>query len=137
MMQKTLLLIKPDSTRKNHIGSILSIIEEHHFVIEELKMIVMDNDLANRFYSIHKGKDFYDRLIAFMISGKTVAAVLSKDNAVKQLRELVGATDYHQSKPETIRRIYGETITKNAVHASDSVENAEKEISIIFPENKK
>lgn len=132
MMEKTLLLIKPDSTSKNHIGAILQIVEEHGFVVDQLKMIRMDEPLAARFYAVHKGKDFYQKLVDFMTSGKTVAAVLLRDNAVAELRKLVGTTDYHNSKPETIRRIYGETITRNAVHASDSVENAHNEISIIF-----
>ena len=134
MEQYTLLLIKPDSTKKNHIGAILKIIEEHGFIIKELKMFQMDNETSSKFYAIHKGKDFYEKLLKFMRSGKTVAAVLQRDDAIQELRKLVGKTDYHNTKPETIRRIYGESITKNAVHASDSVEHAKTEIKIIFPD---
>ncbi len=128
------MLIKPDSTKKNHAGAILKIIEEHGFIIKELKMFQMDNETSSKFYAIHKGKDFYEKLLKFMRSGKTVAAVLQRDDAIQELRKLVGKTDYHNTKPETIRRIYGESITKNAVHASDSVEHAKTEIKIIFPD---
>ena len=130
----TLLLIKPDSTAKNHVGAILKIVEDDEFIIERLKMFKMDLELAERFYEVHKGKDFYNNLIKFMTSGKIVAAVLSRKNAVLELRKIIGTTDYHKSKPETIRRIYGETITRNAVHASDSIENAKEEIIKIFPD---
>ncbi len=132
MNERTLLLIKPDSTKKNHIGAILQIIEEHCFKIEDIKMFVMDDEMASNFYAEHEGKDFYERLVTFMKSGKTVGVILSRENAIKELRNLAGSTDYHESKPETIRRIYGETITKNAVHASDSPESAKREIKIIF-----
>ena len=134
MERHTLLLIKPDSTKKNHAGAILKIVEEHGFIIKELKMFQMDNETSSKFYAIHKGKDFYEKLLKFMRSGKTVAAVLQRDDAIQELRKLVGKTDYHNTKPETIRRIYGESITKNAVHASDSVEHAKTEIKIIFPD---
>ncbi len=136
MKEITLLLIKPDSTAKNHTGAILKIIEEHGYIIKEMIMFHMDREFAERFYAVHKGKIFYEKLIEFMTSGKTVAAILQKENAVEHLRKIVGKTDYHETKPETIRRIYGETVTRNAVHASDSHEHAKEEISIIFPEYK-
>ena len=128
------MLIKPDSTKKNHAGAILKIVEEHGFLIKELKMFQMNHKIGSKFYAVHKGKDFYEKLLKFMQSGKTVAAVLQRDDAIQELRKLVGKTDYHNTKPETIRRIYGESITKNAVHASDSVEHAKTEIKIIFPD---
>ena len=134
MERHTLLLIKPDSTKKNHTGAILKIVEEHGFIIKELKMFQMNEEISNKFYAIHKRKDFYEKLLKFMQSEKTVAAVLQRDDAIQELRKLVGKTDYHNTKPETIRRIYGESITKNAVHASDSVEHAKTEIKIIFPD---
>ena len=134
MERHTLLLIKPDSTKKNHTGAILKIVEEHGFLIKELKMFRMNLKIGSNFYAVHKGKDFYEKLLKFMQSGKTVAAVLQRDDAIQELRKLVGKTDYHNTKPETIRRIYGESITKNAVHASDSVEHAKTEIKIIVPD---
>ncbi|MCD4796986.1 MAG: nucleoside-diphosphate kinase [Candidatus Cloacimonetes bacterium] len=136
MKEITLFLIKPDSTAKNHAGAILKIIEEHGFVIQEMRMLCMDREFAERFYTVHKGKVFYEKLIEFMTSGKTVAAILQKENAIENLRKIVGKTDYHETQPETIRRIYGETVTRNAVHASDSIQHAKEEIAIIFPDYK-
>ncbi|HHE39195.1 MAG TPA: nucleoside-diphosphate kinase [Candidatus Cloacimonetes bacterium] len=134
MENYTLLLIKPNATEEHHIGAILKIVEENGFAIESLKMIFMDDDLSSRFYSVHKGKPFYKGLIEFMHSGKTVAAILKKDNAIVSLRKLVGNTDSKKAESGTIRHLYGEDIRRNAVHASDSSENAKKEISIIFPD---
>jgi len=132
MKQKTLLLIKPNSTGKNQIGSILKMVEENEFVIEQLKMFKMDEDLANAFYAEHLGKGFFDELSTFMRSGKIVGAVLSREDAVLKLRELVGNTDCAKAALGTVRSIYGESIGENAVHASDSIESAEREISLIF-----
>jgi len=134
MKQNTLLLIKPNSTGKNQIGSILKMVEENEFVIDQLKMFKMDEDLANAFYAEHLGKGFFDELSAFMRSGKIVGVVLSRENAVLKLRELVGNTDCTKAALGTIRSIFGESIGENAVHASDSIESAEREIGLIFPE---
>jgi len=134
MESYTLLLLKPNATEDHHIGAILKIVEENGFVIEALKMIFMDDDISSRFYAVHKGKSFYEGLIEFMHSGKTVAVVLKKENAIDSLRKLVGNTDSKKAEPGTIRHLYGEDIRRNAVHASDSSENAKKEISIIFPD---
>ena len=133
MKQNTLLLIKPNSTEKNQIGSILKMVEENEFVIDQLKMFKMDEDLANAFYAEHLGKGFFDELSAFMRSGKIVGVVLSRENAVLKLRELVGNTDCTKAALGTIRSIYGKSIGENAVHASDSIESAEREIGLIFP----
>jgi nucleoside-diphosphate kinase len=134
MERFTLLLIKPNATAKNKIGEILKIMEDHGFVIEALKLMVLDDEITSRFYAEHKGKPFYEGLVEFMHSGKTVAAVLRRENAVTELRKLVGNTDPAKAEAGTIRHIYGETVRMNAVHASDSVENAQKEISIMFPD---
>ncbi len=136
MEHETLLLIKPNITAQNKVGEILAIVEKNGFIIDHLKMCIMTDDTAAKFYAEHRGKSFYNRLLAFMKSGKTVAAVLHRDDAVKKLRELVGNTDYKKARMGTIRRLYGETVTRNAVHASDSIEHAKKEIEIIFPELK-
>ena len=129
-----MLLIKPNATAKNKIGEILKIMEDHGFVIEALKMMILDDEVTSRFYAEHKGKPFYEGLVKFMHSGKTVAAVLKRENAILELRKLVGDTDPEKAEAGTIRRLYGETVRMNAVHASDSVENAKREISIIFPD---
>ncbi len=136
MKEYTLFLIKPDSTERNHIGAILKIVEEHDFIVEEMKLLKMDRAFAEHFYEEHKDKDFFERLIKFMTSGKTVAAILSRQDAVQELRKVIGKTDYHETRPETIRRIYGETVTRNAVHASDSPGHAKEEILKVFPDFK-
>jgi nucleoside-diphosphate kinase len=132
MEHTTLLLIKPNATAKNQIGEILRMVEAHGFVIDNLKLFRFDTDLAEQFYDIHQGKPFFQRLIDFMTSGKTVAVVLHRNDAVAMLRKLVGDTDHTKAAPGTIRFLFGETITVNAVHASDSPENAAREIALIF-----
>jgi nucleoside-diphosphate kinase len=137
MEHDTLLMIKPNATAKNKVGEILKIVEDHGFIIEWVKTIKFDDELAAQFYAEHVGKPFYPRLSEFMKSGRTVAVVLHRNNAVELLRKLVGNTDYEKANPGTIRYLYGETITRNAVHASDSNESADREIHLIFPEIKK
>ncbi|MDP8268067.1 MAG: nucleoside-diphosphate kinase [Candidatus Tenebribacter davisii] len=132
MKQKTLLLIKPNSTNLNKIGAILQIVEKNGFVIEDLKMFRMNCDLADAFYVEHLGKGFYNELSEFMRSGKIVGAVLSREDAVLKLRELVGNTDSTIAALGTIRSMYGISKGENAVHASDSIESAEREIALIF-----
>ncbi|NQT65877.1 MAG: nucleoside-diphosphate kinase [FCB group bacterium] len=134
MKQNTLFLIKPNATKKHQIGKILQMVEENGFVIEKLKMFEMDNDLADEFYVEHLGKGFYNELSEFMRSGKIVGVMLSREDAVLKLRELVGNTDCAKAALGTIRSIYGESIGENAVHASDSIESAKREIGLIFPE---
>ncbi len=134
MEYDTLFMIKPNATAKNNIGQILKMVEEHGFIIDWMKMIKFDEKLAGEFYSEHKGKPFYPRLVDFMKSGKTVAVVLHRNNAVQLLRKLVGDTDCEQANPGTIRYLFGDTITRNAVHASDSIESAKREIALVFPE---
>ena len=133
MIEKTLLLIKPNAVEKRHIGHILTHIEENGFIIENIKVFRFSDELAAQFYIEHWGKDFYQHLIDFMTSDKTVAVVLRKENAVNDLRELIGDTDPHKRRPNTIRSLYAEGVTENAVHASDSLAHAERELSLIFP----
>ncbi len=133
MEQNTLLLIKPNATKKNKIGSILKIIEDNGFVIDQLKMFTMDNELADIFYAEHIGKSFYPQLKSFMLSGKIVGAVLSREEAILKLRELVGNTNYEKAALGTIRFLFADSFTENAVHASDSPESAKREIALIFP----
>jgi len=106
MEQKTLLLIKPNATKKNKIGSILKIVEDNGFIIEQLKMFTMDNELADTFYAEHIGKSFYPQLKTFMLSGKIVGAVLSREDAIVKLRELVGNTNFEKAALGTIRFVY-------------------------------
>jgi nucleoside-diphosphate kinase len=134
MKQNTLLLIKPNSTSKNQIGAILKMVEENGFTIEQLKMFKMTEELANEFYAEHVGKGFFAELSEFMRSGKIVGAVLNREDAILKLRELVGNTDCTIAALGTIRAIYGVSKGENAVHASDGIDSAKREIGLIFPE---
>lgn len=136
-MEKTLFFIKPDAVKRNIVGKILEIIEAEKFKILQLKMMRFDKELASNFYAIHKRKPFFNDLIKYITSSECVASVLGKENAVNELRKLVGETDPLKSPPGTIRRCYGTDIQRNAVHASDSAENAKREISIIFGDNER
>lgn len=137
MEHDTLLMIKPNATAKNKVGEILKMVEDNGFLIEWIKTIKFDSELAAKFYAEHVEKPFYPRLAEFMKSGRTIAVVMHRNNAVELLRLLVGNTDSQKANPGTIRHLYGETITRNAVHASDSNESADREIHLIFPEIKK
>ena len=134
MKEQTLLLIKPNATKKHVIGNILARVEEAGFVIRHLKSFTFSQELAYKFYEEHIGKEFFERLLAFMTSGMTVAAQLEKEDAVKHLRELIGDTNPEKRKPGTIRYLYADTVTENAVHASDTHDHALRELHLIFPE---
>ncbi len=129
---KTLLMIKPNCTKKNKIGEILTIVENAGFVIEKAKMLNFDQKLVAGFYAEHIGKEFFVRLEKFMCSSKTLALVLSKDNAIEDLRALVGDTDPSKALKGTIRASYGDDVTHNGVHASDSPASAQREIDYLF-----
>lgn len=131
-MNKTLLLIKPNATKKNVIGKILSIIEENNFKIKSLKSFYFSRLQAAEFYAVHSQKEFFEPLLDFMCSGLTVAVVLTKQNAVQELRKVVGATNPENAEKGTIRNLFGDSLRHNAVHASDSNENAQYEISVLF-----
>lgn len=129
-------MIKPNATKKNKIGEILSIVESKGFEIVDMKMMYMTRKFAEYFYQEHKGKSFFENLVNFMSSDRTVACVLKRENAVKYLREVVGATNPQEAKEGTIRKLYADDVTRNAVHASDSVEHAKEEIKKIFEDFK-
>ena len=133
-MDQTLLLIKPNVVRENRIGAVLAALEDNGLVIEKMRMLTFTVEHAETFYAIHRGKPFFERLIAFMTSGPIVAVVLSHDNCVEYVRQVIGDTDPEKAAEGTIRKLYGMNITENAVHASDSDENARKEIAIMFSE---
>jgi nucleoside-diphosphate kinase len=135
-MNITLMLIKPDATERNLIGAILKIVEEDGFKIEELKEFYMTDAIASEFYAEHREKAFYLDLMEYMKSGKIVAVVLKKEDAVKSLRQLVGLTNPAAAEAGTIRALYGESAQRNSVHASDSPASAVREINLIFPDNK-
>jgi len=131
-MEQTLALIKPDAVERNLIGKILAMIESDNFRIKHMKLTKMSEPLAETFYSIHKGKSFFDKLIKYMTSGNVVALILEKENAVASFRKLVGTTDPNTADDNTIRKLYALDKSFNSVHGSDSIENAKIEMSIIF-----
>ncbi len=128
----TLTMIKPDAVRDGNIGNILADIEGAGFRIKALRYYHMSDDVAGRFYEVHKERPFYGELVSFMSGGPIVAAVLEKENAVADFRELIGATNPKEAKPGTIRAKYAKSIGENAVHGSDSDDNAQQEASFHF-----
>ena len=131
-MSKTLLIIKPDATERNLIGHIISRLEKARFRIVEMRMVRLTKKEAGTFYAVHEGKPFLESLVTFMTSGPVVPMVLEKENAVEDLRILVGATDPGAAACGTIRNEVGRDIQDNSVHASDSDDNAAKEIDFFF-----
>lgn len=132
MGNKTLTIIKPYAVEHGHTGPILAKINEAGFRISAMKYTQMSPKRAGEFYSVHKGRPFYDSLVSFMSSGPVVVAILEKDNAVKGYRELIGATDPEDADEGTIRNLFGHSLQQNAVHGSDSDENAEIECNFFF-----
>ncbi len=116
-------MIKPDAVRKNSIGGILKMINDAGFKIVAMKYAKLSKEKAGEFYAIHKERPFYGELVDFMSSGPIVAAILEKENAVTDFRNLIGATDPSKAEEGTIRKIYAASIGENAVHGSDSDEN--------------
>lgn len=128
----TFAIIKPNAVRTGKTGPILAMINEGGFEIAAMRMVKMTLPQAESFYSIHKGKPFFDGLIEFMTSGPVVVMILKHDNAVDQFRKLIGATDPAKAEPGTIRKTFAVSVQMNAVHGSDSVENAIKEANFFF-----
>ncbi len=129
---KTLTMIKPVAFGKNYTGKILAKITEAGFTISAMKMTKLTIVQAQAFYNVHKERPFYNDLVEFMSSGPIVAAVLEKENAVEEYRKVIGATNPENADKGTIRDLYGTSLQANAVHGSDSDENAEIEASFFF-----
>jgi nucleoside-diphosphate kinase len=136
MTQQTLFLIKPDAVAHGHVGQIIAMIEAQGFHIVAIRKFSFTPELAATFYAEHIGKEFYTRLVNFMCSGDTIGMILEKENAIPDLRELIGDVEPAKRKPHTIRALYGEGVTENAVHASDCPASAAREIPIIFPDGR-
>ena len=132
--ERTLAIIKPDAVEKGLIGKIIAHLEEAGFVVTDLQMTRLSEAEARRFYEVHAERPFYGSLVAFMTSGRCVPMVLERKSAVSALRETIGATDPARAAEGTIRRLYAESVERNAIHASDSPENAEREIEFFFPQ---
>jgi len=133
--ERTLSIIKPDAVRKNHIGEILSRFERAGLYIIAIKMVYLQKEQAERFYAMHCGKDFFNDVVAFMISGPVVVLVLEGEDAIHRNRELMGATNPAEAAPETIRADFAKTIDANAVHGSDGLDSAKREIAFFFTEH--
>jgi nucleoside-diphosphate kinase len=131
-MEQTLSLIKPDGVARGLMGEVIGRFEKHGLKIRAMKMLHLSLDQARAFYAVHKDRPFYDSLTAFMSSGPIVAMILAGDNAVQANRDLMGATDYRQAAPGTIRADFARDIEANIVHGSDSLENAAIEIAFFF-----
>ena len=131
-MNRTLLIIKPDATERNLIGHIVNRLERARFKIVAMKMVNMTQAQARAFYAVHEGKPFFDSLVEFMTSGPVVPMVVEKEDAVADLRTLVGSTDPAQADCGTVRYEIGMDVQQNSVHASDSNENAASEIAFFF-----
>jgi nucleoside-diphosphate kinase len=129
---RTFAMIKPDGYGSANMGNIISMIESAGFKIVQARLLKFDEKSAGEFYSIHKGAEYYDRLIKFTTSDRVFAMELEKENAVEAFRVLIGSTDPKKAAPGTIRAKYGTGLPQNAIHASDSPENALKEIALIF-----
>lgn len=132
--KRTFTMIKPDAVSNGHMGAILDQIIKSGFNIVALKYTRLSEDLAGKFYAVHKERGFYKDLVSFMSSGTIVAAILEKNNAVEDFRKLIGATDPQKAEEGTIRNRFAKSIDANAIHGSDSDENAEIEGHFFFSE---
>lgn len=132
MMQRTLTIIKPDSVAGGNAGKILAHLEAEGFRVLALKKMHLTTGQARSFYEVHKERPFYDSLVQFMTSGPVIPAALERDDAVPYLRQVMGATNPAEAAPGTIRALYGGSIERNAIHGSDSAENAALELDFFF-----
>ncbi len=132
MADQTLMIVKPDAVAKNAIGQIIARVESHGFVVRQLRMVHLTQEQAQAFYAVHKARPFYGELVEFMTSGPAVPMVLEREDAVPTLREFIGPTNSNEAPAGTIRGDFGTDVQYNAVHASDSPENAAGEIAFFF-----
>jgi nucleoside-diphosphate kinase len=132
-MSRTLAIIKPDAVASGKAGQVLAHLEASGFRVRAIRMTRLDRATAGEFYGVHRERPFYASLVAFMTSGPVVPLVLEAEGAVPKLREVIGATDPAQAAPGTVRQLFAESKERNAIHASDSDENAEREIAFFFP----
>ncbi len=130
----TLTILKPDAVANGHTGKIIDHIIQAGFKVRAMKLIQLDEKVAGNFYDIHRERPFFKDLVSFMTSGPVVPMILEKDNAVADFREIIGATDPTKAAPGTIRNLYAKSIDANAVHGSDSDENAWREARFFFSE---
>ena len=130
----TLAIIKPDAVASGKIGAILAHLQQAGFTPRAAKMVRLTRPEAGAFYAVHRGRPFYAELVEFMTSGPCVPIALERQDAVSHLRTVIGATDPAEAAPGTVRKLFAESKGKNAIHASDSQENAEREVGFFFTE---
>ena len=133
-MQRTLTIVKPDAVAAGRAGAILAHLEKEGFQFIGLRRMRLGTEQARAFYSVHRERPFYDALVRFMTEGPVVVAALERADAVAHLRKTMGATDSRKADAGTVRNLYGTDIERNAIHGSDSAENAAKEIGFFFGE---
>ena len=131
---RTLAIIKPDAFGAKKAGKIIALLEEKGFALKGARVLQLSQQQAGEFYEVHKERPFYPELVSFMTSGAAMPLILEKDNAVAALREAIGATDPAEAAEGTVRKLYAESKGRNAIHASDSDENAAREIAFFFPD---
>jgi len=136
-MSQTLAIIKPDAVASGKAGRIIAHLEDSGFTVRALKMTRLNADQAGAFYAVHRERPFYESLKTFMTSGPVIPMVLEGDDAVPRLREVIGATDPAEAAQGTVRQLFAESKERNAIHASDSDENAAQEISFFFSEHER
>ncbi len=132
LTEQTLFIVKPDGVRRQLVGEIIARFEKKSFVIKKLKMFTFTKELASEFYSVHKDKPFFEELLSYITSGPVVVAVIEGNNAVATTRQIIGKTNPQEASPGTIRGDFGNNITENSIHASDSAESFDKEVNVVF-----
>jgi nucleoside-diphosphate kinase len=131
-MERTLAIIKPDAVSAGRAGKVLAHLEEAGFTVLAMRMTRLNRAQAEAFYAVHRERPFFASLVSFMTSGPVIAMVLEAEEAVPRLREVIGATDPAEAAPDTIRALHAESKERNAIHASDSNENAAQETAFFF-----
>jgi nucleoside-diphosphate kinase len=131
----TLAIIKPDAVQAANAGNVLAHLERDGFRIRAARMVRLSQSQAEAFYAVHRERPFFRSLVTFMTSGPCIPLTLERDDAVARLREVIGATDPAEAKTGTIRKLYAQSKERNAIHASDSPENAAREVAFFFPES--
>jgi nucleoside-diphosphate kinase len=131
-MERTLAILKPDSVAAGKAGAMIARLQDEGFTVRGIKMLRLTQAQAQAFYEVHKARPFYGSLVEFMTSGPVIPLALERENAVAHLRDVMGATDVAKAAPGTIRNLFGTSIEENAIHGSDSPENAAIELSFFF-----
>jgi len=134
MKEITLAIIKPDAIQAKNSGKIIDLIEQHGFEIIDMHKVWLKKEKVQAFYAVHKDRPFFQELVAFVISKPVIIMALTKENAIKDWRKLMGTTDPAQAEEGTIRKLFGTNISLNAVHGSDSPQTAKQELSLFFSE---